>query len=202
MLTEPEQAFCDTLIASQRWHEIPEERDFYGQLLGSWDIDVFDYQSDGSAETCKGEVHFARILEGRAVQLVWAIPRRADRNPDLCKMRNRYGTTLNVWNPDIDAWRITWINPVSGARNELVARLVDGNVVQIGTHPDGRPIRWRFMNITESSFRWTGEALNVDGETWTLQMEFRATRALQAHPRRMGLRSFFEERNASREDAI
>lgn len=181
--TEREQGFYDTLIASQRWHEIPEEMDFFGRFIGSWDIDVFDYQPDGSAKTCKGEVHFARVLEGRAVQLAWSIPRRADRDPELSKLRNRYGTTLNVWAPDIEAWRITWINPVTGARNELVARLVEGNIVQIGAHPDGRPIRWRFTKITESSFRWTGEALKPDGETWTLQMEFRATRAPQVHLR-------------------
>jgi hypothetical protein len=175
-LTESTATFLDALVASERWHEIPEAADIYGRFVGSWNIDVFDYAADGTVHNSTGEVHFARVLEGRAVQLVWSIPRREDRSAALPQARNRYGTTLNVWNPELGAWRVTWINPVTGARNELVGRSIGSEIVQIGTHADGRPVRWSFTQIAQHSFRWTGEVLNADGQTWTLQMEFRARR--------------------------
>ncbi|MBV9497040.1 MAG: hypothetical protein JOZ54_22570, partial [Acidobacteria bacterium] len=90
-----------------------------------------------------------------------------------------FGTTLRVWDARLGAWRVTWINPVTGLRNELIGRRVGAELVQIGTHPDGTPIRWRFVDITSDSFRWLGEALNADGETWRLEAEFKGKRISQ-----------------------
>ncbi len=104
------------------------------------------------------------------------MPRRSERTPDTGKLGNRYGTTLRVWDPSIQAWRVTWINPVSGIHNELIGRRVGKDVVQIGTRRDGTPIRWIFTDITPDSFRWLGEALEPDGKTWKLETEFRARR--------------------------
>jgi len=87
-----------------------------------------------------------------------------------------YGTTLRVWDPAIQAWRVTWINPVTGKRDELIGRWSGKDVVQIGTHADSTPIRWRFTEITSDSFHWLGEALQPDGKTWKLEGEFRAKR--------------------------
>jgi hypothetical protein len=172
-------SFAEALIAAERSGEIPETDDLYGRFVGSWGIEVFDYQRDGTVMKNSGEVHFSRVLEGRAMQLVWAIPCRRERGAQLPKAGNRYGTTLCVWDPEIRAWRVTWINPVSGIRTELVARSSGARIVQIGRHADGTPVRWNFSEITERSFRWTGEALAADGETWNLEVEFRATRQMQ-----------------------
>ena len=163
-------------IAPGRSPEIPEAADVYGWLIGSWDLDVRYYFVDVAARGIKGEVHFAWVLEGRAVQDVWIMPRRSDRGGVPDKSCNSYGTTLRVWDPGIQAWRVTWINPVSGARNDLIGRWSGKDVVQIGALPDGTPLRWNFTEITADSFRWTGESLNPDGTTWKLQGEFRATR--------------------------
>lgn len=46
----------------------------------------------------------------------------------------------------------------------------------MGSHSDGTPIRWSFIDITSNSFRWLGESLNPDGKTWKLEAEFRASR--------------------------
>jgi hypothetical protein len=81
-----------------------------------------------------------------------------------------------VWDGILQAWRVSWINPVTGARAELIGRWSGKDIVQIGTHADGTPIRWIFSEITPDSFRWTGEALNPDGQTWRLEGEFRAKR--------------------------
>jgi hypothetical protein len=164
------------LLATGRSPEIPDAADVYGWLIGSWELDVLHYWVDVSERGIKSEAHFAWVLEGRAVQDVWIMPRRSSRTSELGKANNTYGTTLRVWDGILQAWRVSWINPVTGARAELIGRWSGKDIVQIGTHADGTPIRWIFSEITPDSFRWTGEALNPDGQTWRLEGEFRAKR--------------------------
>jgi len=164
--------FTAMLTAHGRSPDIPESADMYGVLIGSWEMDVVDYCSDGNVRRGRGEVHFGWVLEGRAVQDVWIMPGPDERPANPGQIRNRYGTTLRVWDPSIRAWRVTWINPVSGARNELIGRRHGADLVQLGSHADGTPIRWIFTNITTNSFRWIGEALEPDGKTWRLEAEF------------------------------
>jgi len=168
--------FASSLVAGGRSPEIPESSDVYGWLIGSWALDVFDYDADGKLRQSKGEVHFAWVLEGRAVQDVWIMPPRAERTANLDRRHNRYGTTLRVWDSSIQAWRVTWINPVTGYRDELVGRWSGRDIVQVGRHADGTPIRWIFTEISPDSFRWIGEALEPDGRSWRLEDEFRAKR--------------------------
>jgi hypothetical protein len=87
-----------------------------------------------------------------------------------------FGTTVREWDPAIQAWRITWINPAGGHREQQVGRRSGADIVQVGVRADGTPTRWRFTEITRDSFRWLGEALQPDGETWRVEGEFRARR--------------------------
>lgn len=164
------------LAAFGRSPEIPASGDVYGWLVGSWELDVRDTLVDGSIRRTSGEVHFGWVLEGRAIQDVWIMPRRSERNSIAEKARNTYGTTLRVWDPSIQAWRVTWVNPVTGSRDELIGRWSGKDIVQVGTSADGTLIRWSFTEISEDSFNWLGESLNPDGKTWELQAEFRAKR--------------------------
>lgn len=164
------------LAAPGRSPEIPDSADVYGWLIGSWELDVLHYVFDVSARGLKGEAHFGWVLEGRAVQDVWIMPPRSQRTSNPEKGTNMYGTTLRIWDPRIQAWRVTWINPVTGSRDELVGCWNGQDVVQTGTHSDGTPIRWMFTEITPESFHWIGEALESDGKTWKLEGEFRARR--------------------------
>ena len=171
--------FMALLAASGRAPEITEAADIYGWLVGSWDLDVLHYNTiDVSAQTIKGEAHFAWVLEGRAIQDLWIMPRPADRSPDSDRRNNMFGSTLRIWDPLIQAWRIRWINPVSGHEERQTGRKIGQDVVQIGARPDGTPTRWRFTEITPGSFHWIGEALETDGKTWKLEGEFRAHRLL------------------------
>jgi hypothetical protein len=63
-----------------------------------------------------------------------------------------------------------------GRSAEIPGRRVGADIVQVGTHSDGTPIRWTFTEVTPDSFRWTGEALPPDGRTWKLEGEFRGRR--------------------------
>lgn len=166
------------LLASPgRSPEIPESADAYGWLVGSWELDIHVYwATDVRGRGLKGEAHFGWALEGRAIQDVWIMPRVADRSPNLDKRMNMYGTTLRVWDPAIEAWRITWINPAGDHREEQIGRWSGKDVVQVGARADGTPTRWTFSEITPDSFHWTGEALNPDGRTWNLEGDFRVTR--------------------------
>ncbi len=168
--------FSEALTAPGRSPEITEASDVYGWLIGSWDLDVRRFGSDGAEHRLTGEVHFDWVLEGRAMEDVWIMPRRSERDKELGNTNKTYGMTLRVWDPGLEAWRVSWINPVSGARDELVGRRSGKDIVQVGTHSDGTPIRWIFTDITPDSFRWVGEALETDGKTWRLEAEFRARR--------------------------
>jgi hypothetical protein len=169
-------SFVAVLAAVGRSPEIPESADCYGWLVGSWKLDVRNYWGDVSALGLTTEAHFGWVLEGRAVQDVWILPMRAERTGELDRSRHSYGTTLRVWDSGLRAWRVTWINPVTGARADLIGRWSGKDVVQIGALGNGTPIRWIFSEITSDTFRWTGESLQADGKTWKLEGEFRAQR--------------------------
>jgi hypothetical protein len=166
----------NVLAATGRNPDIPEIHDVYGWLVGSWDLDILTYGVDIRARNVKGEVYFGWVLDGRAMQDVWIMPRRADRPIPPDSQPNSYGTTLRIWDPAILAWRVTWINPVSGVRDQLIGRRSGSDIIQLGTHGDGTPIRWTFTDITNDSFRWLGDALEPDGVTWKREAEFHATR--------------------------
>src|SRR5262249_53618462 len=117
-------SFESALVASGRSPEIPETCDTYGWLVGSWDLDVLHFWKNVTDRGLKGELHASWVLEGRAIQDLWIMPRIVDRTPDVDKTMNMYGTTLRVWDPSIQAWRITWINPVVCAEERLIGRSV------------------------------------------------------------------------------
>ena len=171
------QDFVSSLVASGRSPEIPESADVYGWLVGSWELEILRYKTvDLSSQNMKGEVHFSWVLEGRAIQDIWIMPQSADRQQDPDRANNMYGTTLRIWDPSIEAWRIRWANPVSGHEERQTGRRVDTEIVQIGARLDGTATRWRFTEIAANSFRWIGEALEPDGKTWKVEGEFRARR--------------------------
>ena len=115
------------------------------------------------------------MLEGRVVQDVWIMPRRADRTQGMDKKMNMYGTTLvpgTVHQGVADHVD----QPRGRTCRATIGRRVGDEIVQIGHRPDGTTTRWRFTEITKDSFHWLGESLNADGTTWTLEGEFRARR--------------------------
>lgn len=90
--------------------------------------------------------------------------------------RDRYGTTIRAFDLTERRWHATWINPVSGALDQLVARREGDDIVHEGRKADGTIVRWVFTDIEENSARWYGERSMDDGETWVLEAEFFLTR--------------------------
>jgi hypothetical protein len=170
-------SFLQVLGSPARSNELTDQEDIYGWLIGGWEATVYDYAEGGTAHESSGEWHFGRVLEGRAIQDVWIAPPRSRRSDKtLSKQYNRYGTSVRVYDREIGAWRVTWFNPVTGVRNDLIGRRQGDDIVQEGLAADGHKIRWSFKDITPTSFRWLGEYLESDGKTWRLQVEFRARR--------------------------
>jgi hypothetical protein len=169
--------FFAVLAADGRSLEIPETLDVYGWLCGSWDLTVLRYRAlDVSAQGLTGEMHAARVLEGRAVQDVWIMPRRGARTAASDPAMNMYGTTLRSWDASIQAWRIAWTNPIRSHREEQIGSWQGRDIVQTGTRADGTKTRWTFTEITANSFHWRGEALYPNQDVWIVEGEFLATR--------------------------
>ena len=157
----------------------------YDGLIGSWEGEAVDHLADGSTRRQSVEVHMAWVLEGRAIQDLFIVPARTNRGaagaatPLRAADGNRYGTTLRVYDPAIDAWRITWQNPALGVEARLVGRRVGDTIVQTGSSPDGALIRWVFDKVLPDAFHWRGERSVDGGATWVCDTEFFAHRRPQ-----------------------
>jgi len=169
--------WIDSLISTDRSPDIPESADVYGWLCGSWDLTVLRYRGlDVSSQGLTGEVHAARVLEGRAVQDVWIMPPVSERAARPDRTMNMFGTTLRSWDPATRAWRIAWTNPVSGHHELQSGHWSGADILQVGDRADGTKTRWMFTEITDDSFHWRGEALYPNGTEWTVEGEFLARR--------------------------
>jgi hypothetical protein len=151
----------------------------YGQFVGDWEAEVITHAPDGVRHQGHGEIHFGWVLEGRAIQDVWMIPRLQDRRPGAPIMPiagNWYGTTLRVYDPVLDGWRIFWIDPATNFFCQQMGNAVGSDIVQEATMESGSRSRWRFTKITARSFHWLGEQSTDDGGSWRLLVEVLARR--------------------------
>jgi hypothetical protein len=169
-------AFLDALGASGPAPDRAGKMQLYGQFIGSWDLDVAEYRADGTIPRRSGEWHFGWALEGRAVQDVWCVPKRGERHGDALANSNRYGTTLRVYDPRIDAWHIQWTEPVTQVYLSMIGRAHGDDIVQLGKIADGQTIRWGFYEITAGSFLWVGEVSADNEASWKRVVDFRARR--------------------------
>ncbi len=174
-MIEHNTAMLDALQAGQPNEALASKLQLYGQFVGSWQLDIDSYQQDGSVRNSEGEWHFAWVLEGRAIQDVWIFPaRRLWERANAGEPSHQYGSTFRWYEPAIDAWHITWFEPTRPLELHQIGRLAGDEIVQIGEVQSGLLSRWRFVEITEQSFRWLGERSRDEGSTWTLIMEMRA----------------------------
>ncbi len=152
----------------------------YGQFIGDWDADIVTYTANGDKHHGAGEIHFGWILEGRAIQDVWMIPRRKDRVPDAPAMPvagNWYGTTIRIYDPTLQAWRIYWMDPATNSYRQQIGRRQGADIVQEGATDTGALSRWSFTEITPGSFHWKAEGSTDNGATWRLFVEVFARRS-------------------------
>src|SRR5712671_6950321 len=97
-----------------------EKLQLYGRFIGDWETRIIAHAPDGARHEGSGEIHFGWILEGRAIQDVWMIPRLAA--PPFPVAGNWFGTTIRVYDPTVDAWRIYWIDPARNIFRQQLGR--------------------------------------------------------------------------------
>lgn len=118
--------FINALCSNTRNERIPEEYDFFGCLIGEWNIMWNDHLEDAEPRKVKGEWIFSRVLDGTAVQDLFIVPSREERlinkQPDA-----EYGTTLRIFNPETMAWDIFY--GCMGEAIRLTARKVGKEII-------------------------------------------------------------------------
>ena len=152
--------------------DLADKRMLFGQFVGEWDLEWSGNDVNGSPTTVLGELSMWWILDGSALQDVWRVPVE---ELDRSRMRAFHGTTIRFYDPSLDAWRSTWIDPLNGRVRRFVGRVRDGMIVLEGMDDDPKE-RWTFRDITADSFVWRGESSTDGGRTWFVEDEMRATR--------------------------
>jgi len=147
----------------------------YGQFVGDWDAEITAHAADGASHHAAGEIHFGWVLEGRAVQDVWMIPRAAGA-PPFPVAGNWYGTTLRVYDPTIEAWRISWFDPGRSVFRQQIGRPHGADIVQEGTTEAGDLTRWSFTEISGAFFHWIGEVKPATAQAWRRVVDVKARR--------------------------
>jgi hypothetical protein len=107
--------------------------------------------------------------------------RTSDRSGAVPAWRERaaaafHGSTIRLFDPKIGAWRSTWIEPINGRVRRFIGRAVGEDIVLISDEEEPQ-LRWRFREITRTSFTWLGEISYDHGGTWTLAEQMRARRS-------------------------
>jgi hypothetical protein len=159
------RSFTEALNTTGPAPDRAAKMNLYGWLIGDWTFDGVVHFDDGTQRKGSGEIHFGWVLQGRAIQDVWAFS-------DVF-----YGSTLRIYDPALDAWHILWIDPLRQFYTRQIGRAQGHDIVQIGKNDAGEGVRWRFTEITPNSFHWIGERSCDDGKSWPLQAEYFALRA-------------------------
>ena len=146
-----EQKDAFQLLAAE--NAFPEYRDkvmLFGHLVGSWEMEAHWYDQEGGHHEGKGEWHFQWILGGRGVQDVLF----AKDAP-----KDHYGTTLRCYDPKLDVWQVTWMQPYGDEFVNLIGREENGCIIQEGISSNPlRKERWSFMEITPERFLWLAKS--------------------------------------------
>ncbi|HEU5438421.1 MAG TPA: putative glycolipid-binding domain-containing protein [Ktedonobacterales bacterium] len=159
--------------------ELADHLQLFGQFVGAWDCQWTGYPSAGPIQTGSGEILFAWVLEGRAVQDLWIFPSRDERRRAGLPA-DEYGTTVRFYDDTIDAWRSVWTGPVGRNAQVMIARAAGEEIVVEGTNRHGHPLRWIFSAITDQSFHWRNLVSEDGGQSWRMQEELDARRVTPA----------------------
>ncbi len=144
----------------------------FGRFVGSWNV---QWIGGNPPATADGELHFGWVLGGRAVQDIWIVPGRGQ--PGHSEPPQAFhGSTIRFYDPSIDAWRSTWIEPINGRVRRFIGR-PDGKGIALLSAEDDPQLSWRFTDIKADSFTWQAETSRDGGASWHLDEQMLVTRA-------------------------
>jgi hypothetical protein len=163
--------------------ELADKMMLFGQFVGSWDLEVFEYQRDGTRLEHTGEWHFGWVLDGHGIQDVLIVTPLSTSEDDV--PQGGKGSTLRVYDPQLDAWWITWMGPRDREFSTLLAREEHERLVLDGQWTLGHPERrwqWIFFDITPQTFRWESRSFEEGNDQGRVIQEMRARRRVGSHP--------------------
>lgn len=164
--------FMDALIANEKHVSIPESKNYWGSIIGEWELEWIVHPGTSKERCVKGEWLFSWILEGKAIQDVFICPSRKElKNKD--SSNGEYGTTIRVYCEKLNCWEIFYA--CKDDVNRLQARKVGSEIV-LTELPDAR-MKWIFSNIQENSFQWQNIQLDKNNQ-WQVIVFAKATRKL------------------------
>src|SRR5215204_4557651 len=74
MTTPRFRSFAEALSSAGPAADRADKMSLYGWLIGDWRFAAVVHADEGARHTGEGEIHFAWVLEGRAIQDVWILP--------------------------------------------------------------------------------------------------------------------------------
>lgn len=145
----------------------------FGQFVGSWRLDVSYYDADGNEDRTTAEWHWAWILGGRAILDVLVLPPRPS-----APLTDGYHSTLRVFDPSRDSWKIVWVAPQFAMVYKLTGSFSeDGSVTLHGdADEDVDPTKWVFSNVTPDTFLWEGFTKDTPDGDWRMDQRMTAHR--------------------------
>lgn len=150
------QNFIKTLTSGSKNAGLPEEFNYFGKLIGSWEI---EYVDNSNSRSMKGEWHFSWVLDGMAIQDVILLP------------GYEFGTTLRLYNPGTHVWDIAYC--YTGKIMRFEARKQGGRIVLTNIADERR--KWVFAKIEDDNFHWQDVRVNDNGE-WQVKFDLYARR--------------------------
>ena len=167
------EVLAGLMVSDRPRPEFAEAFTPFAPLIGSWDLDVSWYDDAGNViRQTRGEWHFAWALDGRAVADIWITPSRAARATDG---DGEWGLTIRLWDPDLAAFRSTWLGPKNAVVMTFIGHPGENSLVLEMREPTAYRTRWIFTEISETGFHWRNEDESEDG-TITIRQTFDATR--------------------------
>ena len=145
----------------------------FGQFVGDWVGEATFIKDDGTEiPGGRGEVHFAWILGGSAIQDVWMAE-----DPKTKEM-SAGGTTIRFYDQEAERWQSTWISPRQNTSLTFTGKEVGKEIVLEAVNKRGRLEHWVFYDIKRgSSFTWRGESSADGGRSWKTYARYEFRRA-------------------------
>lgn len=169
-----ENALVRHLCSAEPAPGLRDELALFGQFVGSWELDWQGWDSDGLQQRARGELHFGWVLDGSAVQDTWIVPKRGEPGHGEVPF-GFHGTTVRFYDPQIGAWRSTWINPMGGSVRCFIGRPVNSGIELLSTDMEPH-LHWSFSEITHTSFVWLARISHDGGQNWHHHERMDATR--------------------------
>ncbi|HWM16478.1 MAG TPA: hypothetical protein VNP97_07825 [Microbacterium sp.] len=150
------------------------DMDTFGRFVGSWELEWSRPGDPDAPVDVRGDLHFGWVLGGRAVQDVWTVPSVGASGAGEPGY-GFHGSTIRFFDPQLGAWRSTWVEPVNGRVRKFIGREV-GDEIHLVSLDEQPLLRWRFTEISDDRFVWLGEWSDDEARTWQLEERMVASR--------------------------